>query len=685
MASPVALLPAALLALFAFACGGFASAAGWPAGPAGAALLLALGAVGAREASDPLRLGRARALVPALWLAVALSVALSPVPRAGWTALALLPALVLLPAVVARAFSDPQRRSKALAAWSAVVAVVGAIGLHGVLFVGDPRAARPLGHHNLLAAFLVVTLPVALLGLRERGGARVAAAAAALTGIGALAATRSLGGLAAAAVVALLAAPRLGRGRHLVAGAALLAIAAFVPRGAAVLTGADGSGAARRGYATAAIAGWSQRPVTGHGAGSTPWRLAESMRPVPGVHPPGELVGEAHSLPLALLFEVGALGAALACAAAAAFVFLRWRERAGAADPGLLDAGLLGVAGGLVAGLSDAWLAVPALPVALAASAGAALAGTARPAVASSRSVRAFALGVLAVGAASQVRPALAWRAWESARSAPDWRETGQRLAHAVRLDPSFPLYRARWAWTADRPPGERAAAALDAARAAGAVAPFWVRAGSAAFEAGDAAVARTALERAMALDPLSPTAPFLLHVASGGRRLDCAARAMLSEPRLAAATAWRGAELERAEALALVRGWPGVDAGWRRTFSEAALGLGAVPAAGGEVDLAVEVDRTPAIAMSLHLFRRSPLRGEVSRIRLDSELARRLRMPSAATLATSSASAFPPGACAPAGVAAPRLQDRDATVFEDSFESGDAARWQAAAPSSSP
>lgn len=676
MASPIALLPAALLALFAFACGGFASAAGWPAGPVGAALLLALGAVGTREASDPLRLGRARGLVPALWLAVALSVALSPVPRAGWTALALLPALLMLPAVVGRGLADPARRRGALAAWSVVVTAVGAIGLHGVLFIGDPRAARPLGHHNLLAAFLVVTLPVALLGLRERGGPRVAAAAAGLAGLGALAATRSLGGLAAATVVALLAAPRLGRARHLVAGAALLAIAALVPRGAAILTGADGSGAVRRGYAAAALAGWWQRPVTGHGAGSTPWRLAEWMRPVPGVHPPGELVGETHSLPLALLFELGALGAALACAVAVAFVLRRWRDRAGAADPGLLDAGLLGVAGGLVASLSDAWLAVPALPVALAASAGAALAGAGRPAVASPRSVRALALGVLVVGAAALVRPALAWRAWESARTAPDWRETGRRLAHAVRLDPSFPLYRARWAWTADRPAAERAAAALEAARAAGGVAPLWVRAGSTAFEAGDSAGARAALERAMALDPLAPTAPFLLHVASGGAQIECAARAMLSEPRLAAATAWRGFPRQRERAFELVRGWPGIDAGWRRAFHQRALAIGTIPFAGDEVDLAVEVDRTSALAMSLHLFRRSPLRGEVSRIRLDSGMARELRLPSAATLATSSAAAFPRESCAPEGVVWPERPMRDRPVFEDSFETGDAGRW---------
>jgi hypothetical protein len=680
MANLVALLPAALLAVFAFACGGFASAASWPSGPAGAALLLALGAAGVREVVDPLRLGRARWLVPALWGAVALAVALSPVPRAGRTALVLLPTLLLLPAVVARGFADRERRRSALAAWSGVVAAVGATGIHGVLFVGDPRAARPLGHHNLLAAFLVVALPVALLGLRERGATRVAAAVAGLIGLGALAATRSLGGLAAATVVALLAAPRLGRARHLVAGLALLALAAGVPRAAAILAGEDPSGAARRGYAAAAVAGWTERPVTGHGAGATPWRLARWMRPVPGVHPPGELVGEAHSLPLSLLFEVGVLGTALAAAVAIAFGVRRWRERTAAADSGLLAAGGLGLAGGLIASLSDAWLAVPALSVALAASAGAALAGAGSPAVGSRRASRAMALGVLLCAAAALVRPALAWRAWESARSAADWRETGERLARAVRLDPAFPLYRARWAWTADRPVAERAVAARDAARAAGAVAPFWVRAGAAAFEAGDAAGARAALERAMALDPLSATAPFLLHVASAGGRVDCAARALLAEPRLAAATAWRGAETERAAALGLVRAWPGIDDGWRRGFSERTLALGPVPSAGEEVDLAVEVDRTPALAMSLHLFRRSPLRGEVSRIRLDAALARELRMPSAATLGSSSAAAFPPGSCAPEGIVRPQRPVGEEPVFEDSFESGDTARWRARA-----
>jgi hypothetical protein len=157
----------------------------------------------------------------------------------------------------------------------------------------------------------------------------------------------------------------------------------------------------------------------------------------------------------------------------------------------------------------------------------------------------------------------------------------------------------------------------------------------------------------------------------------------MLSEPRLMAATAWRGFPRQRERAIALVRGWPGIDAGWRLAFSERARTFDAVPFAGDEVDLAVEVDRTRALAMSLHLFRRSPLRGEVSRIRLDAAMARELRLEGAATLATSSAAAFPRESCAPEGFARPERPVRDRPVFEDSFESGDAARWYgpAAAP----
>jgi hypothetical protein len=407
------------------------------------------------------------------------------------------------------------------------------------------------------------------------------------------------------------------------------------------------------------------------------------MRPIPGVHPPGELVGEAHSLPLALLLELGVLGAVLAAAVATAFLVRRWRERAVAGDPGLLVAGALGVGGGLAAGLADAWLAVPALPLALAASAGAALAGAGPAPAEASRPARAAALALLLAGGLVLVRPALAWRAWEAARSAPDWRAAGERLDRAVRLDPRFPLYRARWAWTADRPAAERAAAALEAARAAGGVAPLWVRAGTAAFEAGDRAGARAALERAMALDPLSSNAPFLLHLATEGGRPDCAARAMLADPMLAAATSWRDAERARESALARVLAWPGIDAGWRRDFVDRALALGPVPREGEEVDLTVEVDRTPAIAMSLHLFRRSPLPGEVSRIRIDRDRARRLRGPAAVALATSDPSALPRDRCAPVGLAVPAAGAEP--VFGDSFESGDTARWDARGSPPSP
>ncbi|HSM14833.1 MAG TPA: hypothetical protein VLA66_12270, partial [Thermoanaerobaculia bacterium] len=235
----------------------------------------------------------------------------------------------------------------------------------------------------------------------------------------------------------------------------------------------------------------------------------------------------------------------------------------------------------------------------------------------------------------------------EAASRAVDRAARAPLLAEASRLDPAFPLYRARWAWDAPSPPQERAATALRAAEDAGGVAPLWLRGGYLALEAGDRVAARQALGRALALDPLSAAAPFLIFVASGGERVDCAGRALIADPRLAAATWWRGRAALRERALQAVLGWPGIDPGWREAFVEQARRR--PPAeAGEEVDLTIEVDRTPALALSLHLFRRSPLPGEVARIRLDRAAVRGLEVGSAASLPSSAAAAFPRGACAP-------------------------------------
>lgn len=678
--APRALLPALLLGAFAFACGTFPGAASWPTGPLGQALLLVAAAAGLAEAGDPLRLGPAgRWLALATLVAVAGSALASPVPRAGRTALALLPAFLLLPAAAARAFASENGKRVALALWSAVVAAVGLAGLADAARSGAHRAAAPLGHHNLLGAFLVVTLPVALLSLRARGPERGLAALALAAGGGALVATRSLSALAAAVVVAALAVPRLGRARHLVAGLALLAAGLATPRAAAVLGGSDPSLAARRVYAEAAVAGFAERPLLGWGPGATPWRLAGFVRPLPGVSPPGELVGEAHSLPLGLLFELGGTGSLLAAGVGALFALRRVRERASARDLGLADAGLLGLVGGAVAGLGDAWLAVPALPVALALSAGAALGGGARHAVPPRRGPALVAIGLLLAGAAALARPALAWRAWGEATRARDRSGAAAALARAAALDPDFPLYRARWAWTSEAPAPERARAALDAAASAGGVAPLWLRAGSVAWEAGERGAARAALSRALALDPLSGMAPFLLFMASEGTDTDCAARALAAEPRLGAATAWRARPQERERASWRLRRWPGIEIGWRASLRDR---LADHPPAqwevGEEVDLVVEVDVTPALASSLHLFRRAPLPADVARVRLDRGAVRRLAgLPAAAELPTSSPAAFPIGRCAPADVGTPAPPSLPGDpLFRDGFETGDPRRW---------
>ena len=56
-----------------------------------------------------------------------------------------------------------------------------------------PGASLPLGHHNLLAAWLVAPLPLAVLPWREGGAGRWLALVAGLLALAALVATRSLG------------------------------------------------------------------------------------------------------------------------------------------------------------------------------------------------------------------------------------------------------------------------------------------------------------------------------------------------------------------------------------------------------------------------------------------------------------------------------------------------------------
>src|SRR6185503_21276074 len=75
-----------------------------------------------------------------------------------------------------------------------------------------------------------------------------------------------------------------------------------------------------------------------------------------------------------------------------------------------------------------------------------------------------------------------------------------------------------------------------------------------------------TALRRACDLDPLGALAPFrLMTLARGEHQAALAgARALLAEPRLAAALEWEGREALYQQTIDEIRGWPGVASNWR-------------------------------------------------------------------------------------------------------------------------
>lgn len=667
-----ALLPALLLALYASWCGTFHGGATF-SGAVGAHLAL-LGAVAWIGPSwrDPLGLGRAGRLLPAaLLLTVAAGAWLSPVSRAGRVGLLLLPGFLWLPGAVARVWRREEARRGGGRGVALVVAGVAAWALADQALSASARASLPLGHHTLLAPFLVILLPLAVVPARRRGGWRWIAGGAGLLGTLAVLASRSLaGGLGLAAAAAALA---MGGGRRrwraalavvVLAGAVLVAVQ--LPRLVSVATGQDASLAARRTYLRAGWEGFLERPVTGWGLGSVPWTAGAFLRPEPGVNPPSEVLGQLHSLPLDLAYELGAPGLALALVVAGLFV---WRRRRGAAadssEPALVRAGLAGLLGGGVAALGSSWLAVPALPLALAVAAGAALAGSSpssipgekgageprreepSPATGSPRHTagspwpaRAYALAALALLAPVD----LATRQYQRAAAATSVEETRAALERAVALDPGFPLYRARLAWY--QAGSEAAELALEAAQNAPGVGALQLSAGVLGRETGEP-WATGRLRAAMALDPLAPFPPFFLAttVAGAGEAAECAARALLAEPRLAAAVEWEDRPELLAQAAERVLAWDGVDLGLRLAVAEAArAGSGG---AGPQAGLAFGTERVEG-DLSLYAFRRRHWPAEWFSVAVRERALARLGLPAAAALPATSRDAFPRHSCAP-------------------------------------
>lgn len=623
----LSLLPALLLALLSFWSGTFAAGAGGWAAAAGYGALLGA-AVWGGGGRDPLRAGLGGELLTlALLFSVAVSWWVSPVARAGRVGLLLLPAVLLLPGFVARAWSTPAARRWGPAAVSVVMAGVALTALAGWLWLETPGAALPLGHHNLLATWLVALLPLALLGWREGGWLRWVAGVSGLLGLAALVLTRSLAGAAALAVMAMVLAWHNRRGRWAL-GAAVVGLAALLPRLASLLSGADASLQARLIYLEAGWQGLWARPALGWGPGATAWTLHRFLEPAPGVLPASEVVTDLHCLPLQLAYELGLPGSLLA--AGLVVVFVRTRLTVQVEDPALRTAGLLGLLGLGVAALGGLPLAVAALPAAAALTAGAALAAE-KPRPAPRTPVAVYALAA-ALFLLPIVRAQLAYdRADLDAASA---------------LDPTFPLYQARRAWL-DPEPGAAEAARVSAEAAPG-LAPLWLGAGLLGQVEGKA-WARDVLIEACRLDPLAALAPFFLALGEPEHPLAArwAARALAADPRLLAARDWLGIEGLRERAIAEVLGFEGLEAWWLEAFAASARAR--VSGEGSVRPLALAMDAEAGTALSLFAFRRRPWPVYVAQVELESAALEAITAPSAAALLTTAPEIFSRRDCLPA------------------------------------
>ena len=398
---------------------------------------------------------------------VALSNLLSPVPRTGQVPLSLGPMWLGVPIVVAWCWRHPAARLWGLRgmAWLGGGISFWALWVRGMDFTAP--AAMPLGHHNLLAAFLLAQLPLIAELWKGQKGDRGLSLVAGVCVVGALWACRSLGAALALGTMIALGlwrmrperfTARVPLGKWSTArwasglGASVIGIV-FLQRErlAAILAGSDVSTRARWSYWQAAWDGWLERPWLGWGPGSAHWTVGEHLRPIPAVHPPGQIVTDFHNLPFQLLYELGVLG----CAALVLWGFYVLRPGNGRPRSDGAGLGLTGLAIFSCTGLP---LDVPAIPMMVAVLIGAYLAGTmsdASEAMADAlpqtpppkaRAVLRILVAstLLALSVTSQVPRDLAHLAYDR------YLDTGPSelglasLQRAVELDPGMPIYRWR-------------------------------------------------------------------------------------------------------------------------------------------------------------------------------------------------------------------------------------------------
>ncbi|MGB5999168.1 MAG: O-antigen ligase family protein, partial [Thermoanaerobaculia bacterium] len=553
---------------------------------------------------------RGRWLPLALVLVVAASWWASPVERAGRVGLVLLPAFLLLPAAVAECWRRQDERRRGIAAITLLTASIALWALIDWRLRGYPRAAMPLGHHNLLAGWLILVWPLSLpAALRPGAGRWLALAALALT-LPALLGTGSLVGLLALAVQLLLVSWWWRPLRIWLLGSALVTALLLAPRAVGILFGTDLSAGARTVYWHAGWRGVINRPLLGWGPGSVPWTVGDHIWSMPGVSPPSEIVGDLHSLPLHLLYELGLVGLLLSGGLVVWFFVRRLGERTRAADEELLQAALVALVGGAVFSLGNAPLAVSALPAAVALVAGTALASRwgARPARSPKAPAGLFLAYALPV-ALCLIPLDRAQLHYQRATTATDDTAALREVTRAQEIDPGFPLYRTRSALLQQHLRGPTTEIARDArlaAEQAPGVAPLWLAAGILGRQANETWAAE-ALERAWQLDRLSGLAAFHLMRAKAERpeAVALGAHALLTEPRLAAAVYWE----EHPELWDAV-----IEEIHARTARigprlEPLVRVRPLPPESGDpvVLLALTLDEVPAVSFSLYAFRRSP------------------------------------------------------------------------------
>ena len=104
-------------------------------------------------------------------------------------------------------------------------------------------------------------------------------------------------------------------------------------------------------------------------------------------------------------------------------------------------------------------------------------------------------------------------------------------------------------------------------------------------------------------------------------------------------------------QSVDLIDQWPGVSSGWREGLRGQVASLDRIGwvEGGATLDLALELDQSPATSVSLLAFRRRPWPARLGSIALDASRLAVIDMPSAARLPETSSSAFlGPGCSAP-------------------------------------